>query len=123
MVKYRSIGDVVELQIPGAGVTKDVPVQIGQLIVIPTVTAAFVALTRFNSITRGIVAEMPKVASQAWTEGQPVYWDAETGKLTSVAGDNHHFGYALQAVANGVGDILSGEVLFSATLADVDETT
>lgn len=123
MNSYRSEGDVVELAIPGGGVTKDVPVQIGQLIVIPTTTEAYVAGGRFNGLTEGIVSGLTKVGSQAWTEGEVIYWDAETNKLTSTAGDNHVFGRALAAVAGGSGDTASGEVLFDGMLAIADETT
>lgn len=121
MVTFRSIGDVVELTAPAGGVTKDVPVQIGQLIVIPTVSAD--ATVKFNGITRGVVSGLTKVGSQAWTEGEVIYWDAETDKLTDVAGDNHEFGRALEAVGSGAGETESGEVLFNGMLAAADETT
>ena len=123
MISYRSKGEIVELQIPGAGVTKDVPVQIGQLIVIPTVTAAFAASTRFNGLTRGVVTGLTKTASQAWTEGQVIYWDAELDELTSVAGDNHVFGRALEACASGAQLTTAGEVFFDGMLSIADETT
>jgi len=121
MVSYRSIGDVVELAAPVGGVTKDVPVQIGQLIVIPTVSA--LAAVRFNGITRGCIEGLPKTASQAWTEGQTIYWDAELGELTSVAGDNHEFGRALAIAASGATLTTAPEVLFNGMLSNADETT
>jgi len=123
MRSYRSEGGVVELQIPNAGVTKDVPVQIGSIVVIPTVTAAYAANTRFNGLVRGIISGLTKVASQAWTEGANIYWDAALSKVSSHAGDNKWIGIALEAVAGGSTDTLSGEILFNGMLTQADETT
>lgn len=121
MISYVSKGEVVELTAPGGGVTKDVPVQIGNLIVIPTVSAS--ATERFNGITRGVITGLTKVGSQAWVEGAVIYWDAETNKLTSTAGDNHEFGRAITAIGSGAGETTAGEVLFDGMLAAADETT
>lgn len=121
MISYRSSGEVVELTAPGGGVTKDVPVQIGQLIVIPTVNAD--AGDKFNGLTRGIVSGLTKTASQAWTEGQVIYWDSELEELTSVAGDNHQFGRALEVAASGAQLTTAPEVFFDGMLAAADETT
>ncbi len=123
MVTYRNKGEIVELQLPGSGVTKDVPVQIGQLIVIPTVTLAYAADTRFNGLTCGVVTGLTKKASQAWTEGQVIYWDAEEVELTSTAGDNHEFGRSLEVCASGAQEVTAGEVLFNGMLSAADETT
>lgn len=123
MKTYQSEGGVVELQIPGAGVTKDVPVQIGSLVVIPTVTAAYAANTRFNGLVKGIVSGLTKVASQAWSEGASIYWDAALTKVSSHSGDNKWIGIALEAVAGGASDVLSGEILFNGMLTQADETT
>lgn len=124
MISYRSKGDAVDLTVPAGSVVKDVPVQIGQLIVIPQVSLAYSAslAQKFSGITRGVVTGMPKQTSQAWaTEGTPVYWDAELGKLTTTAGDNHQFGFVLETA--GANDTTSGEVLFNGGMAVADETT
>lgn len=117
-----SKGETVDLIAPSGGVTVNVPVQIGQLIVIPETTAT-VGETFAGFVGRAVLTGLTKIGSQAWTQGLPIYWDAELSQLTSVAGDNHKFGWAIDAVGSGAGETASGEVLFDGTLAFADETT
>jgi len=53
--------------------------------------------------------ELTKVGSQAWTEGQKIYWDDGNKRCTSVATAGPLIGVATAAVADGAGDVL-GEV-------------
>jgi predicted RecA/RadA family phage recombinase len=50
------------------------------------------------------IFDLPKTASQAWTVGQLVYWDAATSSLTNVAATNKLVGVAVLAVGGGAGD-------------------
>jgi predicted RecA/RadA family phage recombinase len=54
-------------------------------------------------VTRGEYT-FPKVASQAWTLGQKVYWDNTARVMTNVATGNTHIGVATKAVGNGAGE-------------------
>jgi len=121
MKTYRSAGEVVTLTAPGGGVTKDVPVQIGQLLVIPTSTVA--ADLPFEGMTRGVFSGLPKTGSQAWSEGEAIYWDAETNTFTNVAGDNHLAGRCLEELGAGSGVTETGRIFFDGMLSAADETT
>lgn len=125
MISYRSKGDAVDLTVPAGSVTKDVPVQIGQLIVIPQVSITYSAslAQKFSGITRGVIYGMVKKSGESWVEGDPLYADFETTpvSLTKTAGDNHQFGHSLEVVGSSV--TTSGEVLFQGNLAMADETT
>lgn len=98
MKKYIQPGESLTFTAPGGGVTKDVPVQIGQVLVIPTVTAA--AAARFTGIIRGVVS-VTKVGSQAWTEGAVVFWDSGNSRFTTVGAGAFQAGFALEAVGSG----------------------
>lgn len=98
---YIQPGDVVTLTAPTGGVTKDVPVQIGQLLVVPTATVAEGEL--FEGHTRGVFS-VTKAGSQAWAEGAIVYWDAAAGNFTTVATGNFQAGVAVEVVGSGAGE-------------------
>lgn len=70
--------DIVTLVAPSGGVVKDVPMKIGNLVVIPQITAAEAAL--FSGRTRGVF-KLPKTASLALTAGRWVVWDVSAGKV------------------------------------------
>lgn len=99
MKNYVQPGESLEFTAPSGGVVSGRPVQIGQLLVIATVTAA--EGVRFNGITCGVIS-YTKAGSQAWTEGAIVYWNG-TVFTTSAAG-NFQAGVAVEAVAGGAGD-------------------
>src|SRR5688572_27591981 len=99
MTKYVQPGDVIEFTAPGGGVTVDVPVLIGNVLVIPTVTAA--ETVRFNGIRKGVFRNMPKPGSQAWAEGAIVYWDNGNSRFTTVGAGNVRAGFAVEAVGSG----------------------
>ena len=44
--------------------------------------------------------ELPKLAAQAWTVGQKVYWDDTNSRCTTVASGNVLVGFAAAAAAN-----------------------
>lgn len=98
MDNYIQPGDAVEFTAPGGGVTTGVPVMIGQLLVIPTETAA--ATARFRGYTRGVF-RVTKVGSQAWAEGAVVFWDAGNTRFTTVGAGNFQAGIATEAIGSG----------------------
>lgn len=99
MKKFLQPGDVLEFTAPSGGVTKDVPVLIGQLLVIPTETAA--QTLRFRACVTGVFMNMPKVGSQAWAEGAVVFWDAGNSRFTTAGAGNFQAGIAVEAVGSG----------------------
>ena len=101
MKTYVQPGEAVEYTAPSPGVVSGVPVQIGQILVVPTVTAATGA--RFNGLIEGVVTG-PKTASQAWAEGAIIYWDSSPAAFTTVATGNLQVGTATVAVGNGAGE-------------------
>ena len=97
---YISEGCVVTLTAPSGGVTKDVPVLIGRLLVIPQNTVA--ETLQFDGYVSGI-HKVTKVGSQAWTEGANVYWDDTNKYFTTTATSNQYAGVAVAAVGSGAG--------------------
>lgn len=98
MKNFIQPGDVVEFTAPGGGVTSGTPVQIGQLVVVPAVTAA--AAARFNGQVVGVFT-LPKLAGQAWAEGALLYFDATPGEFTTTAIGNLLAGTAAEAALSG----------------------
>ena len=52
------------------------------------------------------VFDLKKVASQAWSVGDKVYWDDTNKRCTNVATGNTLIGVAIEAVAGGAGDTI-----------------
>ena len=101
MDNYIQPGDVIELTAPVGGVVSGTPYQIGELLVIATVTAA--ATYAFNGAVRGVF-KITKAASQAWTEGALVYWDDTAKDFTTTAAANLLAGVAVAVVGGGAGE-------------------
>ena len=101
MKNFVQPGESMEFTAPGGGVVSGRPVQIGQLLVVATVTVA--AGERFNGLIEGVIT-YTKIGSQAWAEGAIVYWDADPGRFTTVAAGNFRAGVAAEAVGAGAGE-------------------
>lgn len=99
MRNFIQPGDILPLTAPGGGVVSGTPYQIGQLVVIAGKSAA--ATETFPGQTVGVF-DVPKAASQAWAEGEPVYFDGSV--FTTVATGNVLAGNAAAIVAGGAGD-------------------
>lgn len=98
MRNYVQPGDSLELTAPAGGVTSGVPKVIGDLFVVPSISAA--AGSRFIGKTDGVF-ELPKVSAQAWTEGAAIYFNPGTGLCsTAGAGGGRLIGVAAVAAAN-----------------------
>ncbi len=60
------------------------------------------------------VYDLKKVASQAWSVGDKVYWDNTAREATKTTTSNTLIGVAIEAVAGGAGDTI-GRVRLNAT--------
>ncbi len=100
---YVQPGDVLEFTAPTGGVTAGTAVLIGGILVIPTATVA--QTLPFRGHITGVHSHA-KAASEAWAEGQIVYWDAAASVFTTVGASNDAVGVAAEAVASGVGDVI-----------------
>ncbi len=89
-------GDVMTYTAPAGGVTAGLPLLIGALLVVPQETVA--AGLPFDGYVTGVVTG-PKVNTEAWTEGQSIYWAAGTSKFTTTATANYYAGVAAAAAA------------------------
>lgn len=103
MKNYIQDGKVLDFTAPAGGVVSGTPVQIGTFVVFPIASAA-VGET-FAGYVEGVF-EVTKTASQAWSEGDKLYFDSGADEFTTVAGSNVFAGYAVEDVAGGAGDIL-----------------
>lgn len=101
MNNFVQPGDVVEFTAPSGGVVVGVPKQIGQIVVVPTVTAA--QTVRFNGYVTGVFS-LPKIGSQAWAEGAVVFWDEANDRCTTAGAGNIQIGVATVAVGSGAGE-------------------
>lgn len=70
--------EIVSLVAPSGGVTVDVPLLIGSMVVVPITTVA--EGVEFAARTRGVF-KFPKTASLALTIGHWVVWDVSAGKV------------------------------------------
>ncbi|MFP7572421.1 DUF2190 family protein [Marivita sp. S2033] len=52
------------------------------------------------------IFNLKKVASQAWSAGDKVYWDNNNKEVTKTATANTLIGVAVDAVAGGAGDLI-----------------
>src|SRR5690242_2646441 len=100
-MSYKSSGHVLTLTAPAAGVTAGVPTFIGTLFVVPRITAA--SGVSFDADVAGIHA-LPKTASQAWAEGQKIYWDVANARCDSGQLNGPLIGTASQAIGSGAGE-------------------
>ncbi len=109
-------GDVLEFTAPAGGVTAGTGVKIGDLLVIPTITAA--AGAKFTGVRVGVVTHA-KLSAQAWTEGQQVNWDDTNKRFTTVTTGNFRAGVAAAAAANpsATGKVVLSGVNLGAALA------
>lgn len=98
---YVQAGRILEFTAPTGGVVSGTPVKIGQLLVMPLVTAA--QTLPFNGQVDGVWT-ITKVGSQAWTEGALVYWDDGNSYFTTTASGNLLAGVAVDPVGSGAGE-------------------
>lgn len=118
--KQVSEGKVLTLTAPEGGVTAGQVVKIGNAIGIVQETAAqdaavAVAVQGVHSVT--------KVGSQAWSEGDAVFWDDGNSRFTKTVADGLILaGVAVEAVGNGAG-ATTGKVLLLPALGKIAAAT
>ena len=107
MKNYVQPGANLTVPAPSGGVVAGQAVLIGSLFGVAQGVAA--ATAPVTIVTEGVF-DLPKVASQAWTVGTPVFWDpaaaSGAGALTSTAGSLKRVGVAVAPVADGAGDTI-----------------
>ena len=80
MKNFIQPGQVLTLTAPEGGVSSGDGVQVGQLFVVAVADAA--AGDPFEGQTVGVF-DLPKDDSDAWTEGELVYWDGTQATVTA----------------------------------------
>lgn len=118
MDNFTQPGDVLTLTAPLGGVVSGGVYQIGQIVVVAAADA--LVDVPFEGKARGVFS-VPKIGSQAWTEGALVYWDAGAEEFTTTATGNHLSGVATEAVGSGSGET-TGKVYLDG-IARADEAT
>lgn len=105
MKNWLKSGDVITVAAPAAVSAGD-GVKVGKLFGVAITDAASTAAVEIA--TKGVF-RLAKVAAQAWTVGQAIYWDA-TDKVatTTTTTPNNFIGVAVAAAANpsSTGDVL-----------------
>lgn len=91
MINYRQSIQSPNFTAPNPGVVSGAPVLIGSLLVVPSVDAD--EGDSFAAETTGIF-ELSKTTGEAWTEGQKIYWNAGTSKVSTTSGGNTLVGTA-----------------------------
>ncbi len=99
MDNFVQPGDVLEFTAPSGGVVSGTPKQIGQILVIPAVTAA--QTVRFNGCVTGVF-QVTKKSGETWTEGAVVFWDAGNSRFTTSGAGNLQAGISVEDVASTV---------------------
>lgn len=93
---YVQPGDVLTLTAPTGGVTAGTPVFVNGLFVIPQETVA--QTLPFDGYVTGVHA-LTKTDSQAWLEGQSIFWDLANSCATDDPTAGPFIGFAAAAVA------------------------
>lgn len=114
MRNFVSGKDNVTLVAPAGGVTSGYPLLIGDLLVNPVKSAD--EGSKFSAMTTGIV-NADKPGSQSWNIGETIYFDAENGLFTTIAGPNKPVGVAAEDVAGGASDTKGRVLLNGVSLA------
>lgn len=99
---YIQPGDTITLAAPYDRTTGQ-GAQVGSIFGVALATVLSTVDGEFA--TKG-VWELTKVGSQAWTQGEKIYWDDANKRCTSVATAGMLIGVATEAVGSGAGVVL-----------------
>ena len=102
MKNFVARGDVLEIT-AGADIASGAGVLVGSLF---GVAATAIANGQKGNINLGVVYDLPKAPSQAWTVGALIYWDAGNSRATNVASTHKLIGVAFAAVGSGAGETI-----------------
>jgi predicted RecA/RadA family phage recombinase len=87
MQNYKQPGDIITLTAPSGGVTGGTAYKIGQLLVVAMADAA--EGEPFEGRRTGVVT-LPKNTSDAFSEGQRVFWDDGASECVNAATTGDH---------------------------------
>ncbi len=98
MQNYLQRGDAIYASAPAGGVVSGQPVTIGTIF---TVASETVPAGQVSAFWRKGIYALPKVAAQAWAQGDSLYWDSVNLVLTNVnSGGLLPVGFASDVAAN-----------------------
>lgn len=125
MQNFEKEGDIQTFVTPAGGVVSGTPVQIGQALAVPAVTITAAQVTadptiEFEGLVRGVFTVV-KAASQAWTQGQLIYWDDGNTQFTSDATGNRLAGWATEAATSGA-SLVTGHVYLDGVARENEAT-
>lgn len=103
---YLKQGNVLALTAPTGGVTSGAPIFVGNIFCIPKSTVA--QTLSFDADVAGLHS-LTKAGSQAWSEGDRVYWDIANTRCSSDCTAGPLIGIAAEAVGSGAG-LTTGKV-------------
>ncbi|AUM72962.1 DUF2190 family protein [Paracoccus jeotgali] len=112
MKNFVARGDAITIT-AGAHIASGAGVLIGSLF---GIAAGTIANGAEGVINLTGVYDLPKAASQAWTVGAKVYWDATAKNCTTTATSNTLIGLAVLAVGGTAGETI-GRVRLNGTAA------
>lgn len=96
MKNWVQSGEQLSIAAAPYAVTSGQGLQMGSIFGVAVVSAAI--STPVEVATEGVFA-LTKQAAQAWTQGQPLYWDNAGRQVTTTVGSNKLIGYAALAAA------------------------
>jgi predicted RecA/RadA family phage recombinase len=120
MTNFEKEGDVQTFAVPASGVVSGQPYQIGQALCIAAKTIAYVSGLNFEGLIRGVFT-VTKAASQAWSQGDLVYWDDTNRYFTTDSTGNRLAGWATEAAASGAA-LTTGHVYLDGVARDNEAT-
>jgi len=95
MKNFIQPGEIMEFANCGTAISSGDMVVIGERVGVAMVDIA--ATSGSGSVSMEGVYSLPKTTSQAWAQGDKLFRDASTGKLTTTATGNTPVGYAFEA--------------------------
>ncbi len=110
MKNYVQPGHAITLAAPYAVASGD-GLLVGAIFGVATANVAIGEAVEANLVG---VFDLKKVASQAWSAGDKVYWDNTAKEVTKTATNNTLIGAAIEAVGNGAGET-TGRVRLNAS--------
>ncbi len=102
MKNYLAKGDTIEFT-AAADVTSGEGVLLGSLFGVAT---GDVANGERGTMKLTGIFDLPKAASQSWSPGDLIYWDAGNSVCTKTASTHKRIGAAVTSVAGGANDII-----------------
>lgn len=113
MKNYIQHGDTLDLIAPSGGVVSGSPVKIGDILVVPQISAAEGEV--FTGKRTGVILAVKYGAGsgQAWAQGETVYWDNTNKRFTKTSTDNLKAGVAVEAALTAATE---GKVLLLTTI-------